>query len=411
MLEETDGPAAAGRAMAWPERLRRVVLVTLLALPPILAGMLIAGTEIDGSTLWPWSPAMIDLDVYLRTGRMALEGQDFFQAQGLPWIYPPFAALLTLPFALLPELLAEFVWIVLSVGALAAIFHRQGLTGWKLSLVLTLTVLFVQPVRLTIGYGQLGIFLVAAAALDSLPGRSLMKRRILPEGWITGLATAVKLTPAVVAAHNFFSGRRQPGLVAFFTFVAATAVGFLTLPAESQYYWGRLISGESGMNSAISYVSNQSVMGVWTRVTGSQGSVGLLLSGLVLVLGLVAGVRAHRSGEPELGICLAGFTSLLASPISWSHHFVWVVPLAVVLIQRKGLPRWFRAFGLGYSLWVAVAPFMWMPGGAQVEFDYTWFQQSVASVGMLAGVAMLVLALVAVPGRSRLDSDMSRSLA
>jgi alpha-1,2-mannosyltransferase len=140
-------------------------------------------------------------------------------------------------------------------------------------------------------------------------------------------------------------------------------------------------------------------MGVWTRVTGSEGTAGLLLSGLVLVLGLVAGVRAHRAGEPELGICLAGFTSLLASPISWSHHFVWVVPLAVVLIQRKALPLWFRAFGLGYSLWLAVAPFMWMPGGARVEFDYTWFQQLVASVGMLAGVAMLALALVAVPAK------------
>jgi alpha-1,2-mannosyltransferase len=45
---------------------------------------------------------MIDLDVYRRTGSMLLAGQDFYVAEGLPWIYPPFAALFTVPLAVVP---------------------------------------------------------------------------------------------------------------------------------------------------------------------------------------------------------------------------------------------------------------------------------------------------------------------
>jgi hypothetical protein len=41
----------------------------------------------------------------------------------------------------------------------------------------------------------------------------------------------------------------------------------------------------------------------------------------------------------SLAICVAGLTSLLASPISWSHHYVWIVPLTVVLRSAHDLPR------------------------------------------------------------------------
>ena len=47
-------------------------------------------------------------------------------------------------------------------------------------------------------------------------------RRLLPEGWLTGVATAVKLTPAVVAVYNFFAGKRKAGIVSFLSFLACT---------------------------------------------------------------------------------------------------------------------------------------------------------------------------------------------
>lgn len=362
-------------------------------IPPLLAALYVAGTQIPGSTLWPWRPGMIDLDVYRRTGQLLLAGQDFFNADGLPWIYPPFAALLTVPFAVVGVEAAAIGWLVLCVGALAAMLYRLGFSGWRLSLAATVCVLFVEPVTETLGFGQLGILLVAAAVLDSMPGPRLLSRRIAPEGWLTGLATAVKLTPAVVAAYNFFAGRRKPGLVAFAAFVAATGLGFLLLPAASLHYWGGLLAGETGLNSGIVYATNQSVLGAWTRLLGETSRGGLVLSALVVVLGVAAAVVVHRAGEVGLAICLAGITSLLASPISWSHHYVWIVPLGIVLWQARRLPGWYRWFGLAYVAWGVLAPFKWLPRGDDVELGYAPWQQLVVNIGVLAGVALLTLAL------------------
>jgi len=362
-------------------------------IPPLLAALYVAGTQIPGSTLWPWRPGMIDLDVYRRTGQLLLAGQDFFNADGLPWIYPPFAALLTVPFAVVGVEAAAIGWLLLCVGALAAMLYRLGFSGWRLSLAATVCVLFVEPVTETLGFGQLGILLVAAAVLDSMPGPRLLSRRIAPEGWLTGLATAVKLTPAVVAAYNFFAGRRKPGLVAFAAFVAATGLGFLLLPAASLHYWGGLLAGETGLNSGIVYATNQSVLGAWTRLLGETSRGGLVLSALVVVLGVAAAVVVHRAGEVGLAICLAGITSLLASPISWSHHYVWIVPLGIVLWQARRLPGWYRWFGLAYVAWGVLAPFKWLPRGDDVELGYAPWQQLVVNIGVLAGVALLTLAL------------------
>lgn len=374
------------------ERIRGMALRALLALPPLLAALYIGGTQIPGSTLWPWRPNMIDLEVYQRAGQRLLTGGDIFDAAGqLPWIYPAFAALLTIPFAVVPFVLAAFAWLALCTAALAAVLFRLGFTGWRLSLLTTAVILFVQPVRDTLGFGQLAIFLVAAAVLDSMPGPRVFRRRVLPEGWLVGVATAVKLTPAVVAAYNFFAGRRKAGLVAFGTFLAATALGFAVLPQASLTYWLKLATGDSGLNSGILYASNQSVLGVWNRLTGEPSRGGLVLSALVVALGIWAAVLMHRRGQVAFALCLAGLTSLLASPISWSHHYVWVVPLGLVLWQATELPGYLRWPGLGYALWGALAPFMLLPMGGELELQYTWWQQVVVNIGVFAGVTLLAV--------------------
>ena len=73
-----------------------------------------------------------------------------------------------------------------------AVLHRCGLTGWRAEPVATAMVFFVQPVAQTLAFGQLGIFLVALVALDLAPGpRVLRRRRLLPEGVLTGVAAVL----------------------------------------------------------------------------------------------------------------------------------------------------------------------------------------------------------------------------
>lgn len=359
-------------------------------LPPFLSGVIIAGITIPGSSLWPWAPNMIDLDVYRRTGEGLLAGTDIYAAEGLPWIYPPFAAFFTVPLAVVPLVVARLFWIGLTVALLQAICYRLGLTGWVLSAATTAAVWLVEPVRETIGFGQLGVLLVAAAVLDSMPGPRLFRRRILPEGVLIGLATAVKLTPATVAAYQFFAGRRRPGLVAFVTFVVGTLVALVVMPAASLHYWGGLLSGDSGINSGITFYTNQSVMGMCARLFGELSRGGLVASAIVAVVGIVVAVLVHRAGEERLAIVVAGLTSLLASPISWSHHYVWVVPLLVILLTDRSLNLPLRVFGGLYGLWVALAPFKQLPGGDGVELTYAPWQHVVDNLGIVWGFAFVV---------------------
>ena len=359
-------------------------------LPPFVAALWAGSMTIAGGSFDPWAPAMIDLDVYRRTGSLLLSGADIYEAEGLPWIYPPFAALFTVPIAVVPVGVAQVAWIALTVALLLAVLYRLGLTGWTLSLATTAAVWLAEPVRETLGFGQVGILLMAAAVLDSMPGPRLFTRRLLPEGVLVGLATAVKLTPAVVAAHLYFSGRRRPGVVAFLTFCLATGVGFALLPTASVHYWGGLLSGDSGINGGIVFKTNQSVMGAWARLFGELSRGGLVMSALVVVVGVAAAVLVHRAGEEQLAICLAGLTSLLASPISWSHHYVWIVPLTVVLVLGSRLNVGVRVGGLFYAIWTLHAPFKQLPGGDGIELTYSFGHQVVANIGVAAGLALLV---------------------
>jgi alpha-1,2-mannosyltransferase len=67
---------------------------------------------------------------------------------------------------------------------------------------------------------------------------------------------------------------------------------------------------------------------------------------LTAVAGLAVAVWAHRRGHRPAGAVCCGITGLLVSPISWTHHWVWDVPLLVLLT----VSAWRRR-----SFWIALA--------------------------------------------------------
>ena len=383
-------------------RLLRGVAVCLL---PVLVGLFVAATTFGGGRFVPWRPIMVDLDVYRQAGRVLLQGGDFYTLPGaLQFLYPPFAAVLAVPLALLPPALVQVGWSVAGVLALLAVLHRFGLHGWALSLVGTATVWFVEPVRQTLAFGQLGIFLVALVVLDLVPGPRVLRRRLLPEGTLTALAAAVKLTPAIFVVLLLVVRRTRAFWTAVVAGVAVTLASAVVAPRASLGFWGRLARGDTGLGHSIIYYTNQSVMADVVRVLGlgaGPAVLGLVLSALVAALGVWSAARWYGRGDPALAVNLCGVASLLASPVSWLHHFVWVVPLALSLVQHhrgRGvdgrpldrLPAWFAALGWVFIGWVVASPFRRLPNGADVELTWTWDQHLLASVTALLGVALLV---------------------
>ena len=125
--------------------------------------------------------------------------------------------------------------------------------------------------------------------------------------------------------------------------------------------------------------------------------LGLLASAAVVALGVWAAAVWHRAGEVRFAVVLCGVASLLASPVSWLHHFVWVVPLAfslVELVARRPpvLPTWLIVLGWGFVGWVIVSPYRRLPNGGDLELTWTAGQHLLASVTAILGVALLLAA-------------------
>ncbi len=378
---------------------KRGALTVIYLIPPLFAALYSGATEIADGSFWPWKPVMIDLDVYLRTAQLVLEGKDFYNVQAwLPWLYTPFAALLAVPFAFMSVTVGQIFWLLVNGLMLIAIVYRLGFKGWQLSLVSAAAIWLVEPMRVTLGFGQVNLFLMALVAYDLLPGPRVLgdRKRLLPQGWLTGIATAIKLTPAIFAVYLFLAGRVKAAIVTFVSFVAATVIGFIVLPAMSIDYWGRLAGGDSGLNAGMKYYTNQSIIGSYIRFTENEPESiplgGLVLAMLVILVGIVAAVLWHRLGHVSYAVALTAFTGLLASPISWSHHFVWVLVLAAVLITDKGLPSFIRFFGLGYSLWVMYAPFMQFTDGRD-EFTYTTGEKIIDGGSVILGLTLFLLSI------------------
>ncbi|MGY4720192.1 glycosyltransferase 87 family protein [Naumannella huperziae] len=364
----------------------RWVRALALLVPPALVAIAVGAVGLELGTLIPFEPFALDLGIYRRAGEQVLTGQDFYARPvgGWPFIYPPFAALLSVPLALLAWPVAVIAWAVLNAGLLMLIGRRFGLAGWRLSVFTAAVIIAVEPIRITIAFGQINIALLALVLLDLLPAPG--RRRRGPVGWLAGVATGIKLTPGIFAVQQFLAGRRRVALIIFGTFLASVIIGFAILPGASVTFWTRLVGGDSGINDGIFHYTNQSVLGNAVRLFGADAQrPALAVAAVAGLAGLAAGALWQRLDQPALGLCLTGFAALVASPISWSHHYVWVLPLGLVLLRRAGIPWGLRVSGWALVGYVALAPFNLLPYAEQETWPL-WIR--------LADAAGLALALI-----------------
>jgi alpha-1,2-mannosyltransferase len=397
LVAEMEVPAPYTNRGFWV-RLARGIGICIL---PVLVALYVGATTFGGSLI-PWRPIMVDLEVYRQAGSVLLAGGNFYDLPGpLQFLYPPFAAVLAVPLAILPSTVVQLGWTAAGAMAIVAILHRFGLQGWLLSVGSAAAVYVVEPIVQTLAFGQLGIFLVALVVLDLVPGPRVLPRRLLPEGVLTAIASALKLTPAIFVLYLLVVRKYRAFWVAVITGVVITVVSAVIVPAASYEFWSRLAHGDTGLGHSIIYYTNQSVMADIVRIfgLGSAPAIGgLVVSAVVAVAGVWAAMLWHRLGDIRLAVNLCGVAGLLASPVSWLHHFVWVVPLAMSLLERRrigprSLPIWFLALGWLFIGWVVVAPFTDLPNGADVELQWTWSQHLLASITAVVGLGLIAGAI------------------
>ncbi|MCE0762856.1 glycosyltransferase 87 family protein [Pseudonocardia kujensis] len=356
------------------------------------AGVLIA-LQVAVLAVWPGAHAlMIDLQVYRAGGEHLLHHQPLYAGGvllDLPFVYPPVAAVLFVPLALLPLPLLKILWTALGVLLLVLVVRRTGaLAGAVLPAgtvaLLVAAALWLDPVRTTFYLGQINVVLLALVLLD-LTGRPSRWR-----GAGLGLAAALKLTPLLFVVHLLLVGRRREAGVAVGTFVTATGLGFAVAPAESVQYWLRGTFAAANRISDVAATSNHSVDGLVARTLGENVPVYLVLAGLLTAAALVVSVRAHRRGDDLLALTVVGLASAAVAPFAWSHHYVWCVPLLVLLTVRHA------RVGLAALLLLTAAAITKLPGPAVGPIPATGaisLQPDVYLAGFVALVAAAALHL------------------
>ena len=291
---------------------------------------------------------LVDLDVYRNAGRSVLDGRDIYAylshpPQRLPFTYPPFAALLAVPLAVVPFGVASCVWTVgevVTTVAIAAVAFAPALRRfgrwWPLALgILAGALQQMLPLRDEIKFGQVDELLVLMCAVDCL---WLVHRRA--GGALVGLACAVKLTPGVFVIYLVLTGRRRAAATAAGVFVAASLLAAGIRPHDSRTFWTDALWHSERLR-ANDGTSNQSLRGMWLRAVHDghlSAALWVVSAAVVAVVGFRRVVSASRQGDERVAVALTGLLALLLSPVSWIHHFAWVV-LALGAIAGGGRDR------------------------------------------------------------------------
>ncbi len=385
--------------------LERARLGAVELLPPFAVALLLLPLVIKGGSLVPYAPNTIDLRVYDLAVRDMVHGSDIYltstPGDELKFIYPPIAAILMTPLLIGTYGGWQIVWTAIGTWAQQAVLRRCGVPrGWVLGLVGAVLLAAMEPLRTTMGYGQVNTMLMALVVADLLPDAP-GERRLVPRGALTGLAAAIKLTPMLFVVFMVLVGRKAMAGVAVATFAVATAVGFLVLPSESARFWRGLGQGEVNTAGPI-YVGNQGMTGVFSRwfAENRPGVIAGLLVGL-FVAGLATLVGAYwwHHGEKVFAVGLVGMATCIASPLSWTHHHVWAIILLVAVVVPSTLPRWAQRLGLAWMVWVAMClPLAVLPYGGHIEERYTVAQDLVGNLGPVLG-SVLIVALAVHAGR------------
>jgi alpha-1,2-mannosyltransferase len=255
----------------------------------------------------------------------------------LPFTYPPFAAVVFYPLHLLPFGLVAFCW---TVGTMVALYGVVRISqrllgvaageGHRTAMLWTGVAIWLEPLRSTFDYGQINVLLVLAALA------AVYTTRWWWSGLLVGTAAGVKLTPAI--AGLYFVGARRWGGAVFsaVVFLATVVVSALVVGGETRHYFTDLIF-KTDRVGPICTTFNQSWRGAICRIFGHDaGYSPVVLAGAAVtaILAVLAWRALASHGPDPLGALLVvELFGLLLSPISWTHHWVWLVPLMIWLLN------------------------------------------------------------------------------
>lgn len=245
----------------------------------------------------------------------------------------------------------------------------------------------LEPLMRNLLLGQVNLILMAMVVADLL---------VLPARWrglLIGIAAGIKLTPAVFVFYLVLKRDWSSVVRMVLAFAASVVVGWLVAPTASASFWGGgfLGLGKFGGDAVVG-TDNQSLLAAALRLLG-RPELPLAAQGGLALVGIMLGVAAARrclrhagpTGDAAAVVWIA-FGGLLGSPVSWSHHWVWVVVALAVFVSRE---QYVRAAVVLFLFWY---PIIWItyteePFG---ELAFPWWKAALSAVYVLVGTTVLV---------------------
>jgi alpha-1,2-mannosyltransferase len=387
------------------------------AAPVLLAISVVARLAL--TYLIPHGANFVDLHVYVGGAQMLDHPgklYDYVYADQtpdfpLPFTYPPFAAVVFYPLQFIPFGILTFAWQVLIIASLYAVVRISqrllpGEGDRRIAMLWTAVAIWLEPIRSNFDYGQINVMLVLAVLY------AVYSTRWWLSGLLVGLAAGVKLTPAV--SGLYFVGARRWAVVVFsaVVFFATVGVSALVVGDQTRYYFTELL-GDARRVGPIGTSFNQSWRGGISRILGHDAGYGaLVVAGIALtaVLALLAW-RAIGGAADRLGaIVIVQLFGLLSSPISWTHHWVWLIPLMIWLLHGPLRDRLgARILGWGW-LALTVVGVPWLLSFAQPTIwviPRPWYLAWAGLVYIVATLATLGWIATTGSRRSRLSPSPS----
>ena len=300
-----------------------------------------------------------DISVYIGAINFLKYGgalYDYPPEGGYGFTYPPFAAILLRPLTWLDARTTGLLWLtfcivvaLVLVGLVVSTHSRTRtfparLVAYGLAAGAFLGAAQVQSDLIT---GQVNLVLALLVVLDV--------GRVVPDRWrgaLVGLAAAIKLTPMVVWGWFLLTRQWRALANSVGVFAAAMALAWAAMPGDSLRFWTEAIF-DTGRIGDVELRFNVSVMGVLARagIDGLSRTVLWLLIGGVLVLAAYWNAqRARRAGDHVAAAILLGCAAVLATPIAWPHHQIWLPLAGIVLVLREDrLPRALGAVVVAFS--------------------------------------------------------------